>query len=269
MKDAGLKIKCNCNSIFIKKKFLYFSKPKDEKPFKINGPYSREFNECTKCKHMFAKHNFSINKVYSKEYLNLVYKDEFGIEKRFNYINNLPISLSDNKKRALRIHNFFLKKKRLKLMDVGSGIGLFMNEMKKKNWSVSGIELDDRYVDYCKKKHNLKVRNISLNLLPNINKFDLITFNKVLEHLKSPYKLLKQAVLRLKKNGIIYVEVPHTAATKKGKYRQEFGLEHFHVFSKISLSNMISKSGLAVIDIKSILEPSGKYTIFVFARKKI
>ena len=42
----------------------------------------------------------------------------------------------------------------------------------------------------------------------NSKKFDLISFNKVLEHVKNPIMLLKSSKRFLNENGIVYIEVP-------------------------------------------------------------
>ena len=86
---------------------------------------------------MYASHKFDIKQLYSKQYLKLTYKDENGLHKRFNKITKLSILKSDNKNRAKRVNKFF-SKKNLKLLDVGSGTGVFMYEMRKKNWKVFG-----------------------------------------------------------------------------------------------------------------------------------
>ena len=66
---------------------------------------------------------------------------------------------------------------------------------------------------------------------------------------------------------MIYIEVPDARAIndkKEGKYREEFGLGHHHVFSKKSLQNIFAFSKIKLLEIKSIREPSGKYTLFAF-----
>ena len=267
MKSKNL-INCSiCNGKSFYKLYEYNKKPKNEKNFYISGNYKRIFYECKICKHIFAKHYFDIKKLYSKQYLDLTYKNESGLNKRFKYIVNLSSKLSDNKKRAERINNLFLKKKKLTLLDVGSGLGVFLYEMRKKGWKVNGIEMDKRYSDYCKKKHNLNVFKKNLSQLKTKKKFDLISFNKILEHVSQPHKLLKMAKKFLKKDGIIYVEVPDVRAKIGGKLRGEFCIDHLHVFSNQSLENLVKKSSLATIKIKRIHEPSGKYTIFAFVKK--
>ena len=76
-------------------------------------------------------------------------------------------------------------------------------------------------------------------------------------------------MINLKKNGYFYIEVPDIAAQKDnlGYEREEFYIEHHHVFSKISLILMLSKLNLKIIKIEQIREPSSKYTLFCFAKK--
>ena len=147
---------CDHNKRNFSKIYHYKSKPNYEKNFRISGKYERAFFQCKKCLHMYAAHGFNINDLYSKQYLELTYKNIKGIHKRFKKVINLPKKKSDNKNRAIRVDNFFANKG-YKLLDVGSGIGVFIYEMRKKNWHVSGIEMDKRYAEYCKKFHKLNV----------------------------------------------------------------------------------------------------------------
>ena len=72
----------------------------------------------------------------------------------------------------------------------------------------------------------------------------------------------------LKSKGIVYVEIPDAInAGKKSKNREEFAIEHIHVFSTKSLKIMLKNLKLKIMQIKSIKEPSGKFTIFAFAQK--
>ena len=256
---------CDHNKSHFIKIYHYKSKPNYEKNFRISGKYERAFFQCKKCLHMYAAHGFNINDLYSKQYLELTYKNIKGIHKRFKKVISLPKKKSDNKNRAIRVDNFFAKKD-YKLLDVGSGIGVFIYEMRKKNWHVSGIEMDKRYAEYCKKFHKLNVFKKKLSKLNSKKKFDLISFNKVLEHVKNPIMLLKSSKRFLNKNGIVYIEVPDIKAKKNGKSSQEFCVDHLHIFSTKSLRSLAKKSGMKVLKIKSIHEPSGKYTLFGFLK---
>ena len=256
---------CLCGSNKIITKFKYFKKPTQEKPFKINNDYKRFFYLCKNCNHMFAEHFFTVKKFYSKQYFELVYGSPKNLEKKFNFIANLPLAKSDNKNRANRIENFFNFRKK-SVLDVGSGSGVFLFEIKKKKWNTLGFEEDTRYSNFCKKKLNLKIHTKNLESIKS--KHDLITFNKVLEHIVNPVNFLSRFKNNLKDTSYVYIEVPDVVAANKGKNRQEFGLEHFHVFSVSSLDIMINKAGFKTIEINRIQDPSGKYTLFAFAKIK-
>lgn len=245
--------------------FDYKKKPNNEKNFSIKGKYYRAFYQCSSCNHITAFHRFKIYDIYKKDYLNLTYQDENGIEKRFKYITNLPFKKSDNKNRALRISNFF-KKKKISLLDVGSGTGVFLHEMKKLNHNVRGLELDKRYSKFLKKK-KIKVFTKELKKFKTIKKFDLLTFNKVLEHVYDPLEMLKNCKRLLKQNGILYIELPDVMAKNKGKLAGEFCLDHLQIFSLNSLDQIASRSGFKAIKLERIIEPSGKYTVFGFFKK--
>jgi hypothetical protein len=81
--------------------------------------------------------------------------------------------------------------------------------------------------------------------------------------------MLMRAKSILKKNGIIYIEVPDVLAAKKGKSREEFHIDHLHVFSKKSVFFLAKRINLNLKFVKSIREPSGKFTIYAFLTKPI
>ena len=94
--------------------------------------------------------------------------------------------------------------------------------------------------------------------------------NKIIEHVKNPVKLLKISIKLLKENGHAYIEVPdgHAASKHKDKkFRQEFNVDHLHVFTKKSLKDCIGLAGLKLITCNNIKEKSGKLTLFAFAKK--
>lgn len=258
------KVKLNwhkCRKNKLKKIFVLKKKPTNEKNYKIFGKYYRCFYKCNKCDHMFAYHGFKISNIYNKTYLDLTYKDKKGLSKRFNQIINLPKQKSDNKNRVFRINKFF--KNKLNILDIGSGTGVFLHEMKKKGHNVIGLDLDERYRKFLLKK-KIKIYNSNLNKFKTKKKFDLITFNKVLEHVKDPLGMLKKSKKLLKKKGNIYVEVPNVKAQIKGKYSGEFCLDHLQIFSSKSLSQLMVKAGFNIVKINELVEPSNKYTIYGF-----
>ena len=96
-----------------------------------------------------------------------------------------------------------------------------------------------------------------------------MSLNKVLEHTMSPEKMILKIRKLLKLNGIFYLEVPDQLSATKGKEREELMVEHLHVFSKMSLKNLMVRNKFKILQLKQIKEPSGKYTIFGFPRAQL
>ena len=251
---------------YLKRKFIYKKRPKIETDFGIKKDlYFREFYECINCGHFYSKHKLNLSNIYSGKYIVSTYGNLNNIEKRFNFIINLKKSVSDNKKRADRVEKFIKSnnlKKKLTLLDIGAGIGVFAYEMKLKGFKVYGYEKD-----YNLKKH-LK-NNVKINLIKKksqIKKFDLISINKVLEHVSEPRMFVSKYKKYLGKNSYFYIEVPDVKAKLNGKESEEFAIEHHHVFSVYSLRSFLESVGLSIKMIKGIKEPSGKFTIFCFCK---
>ena len=96
--------------------------------------------------------------------------------------------------------------------------------------------------------------------------FDFISINKVLEHLESPEIILRKIKKLLSNDVILYIEIPEEKASITGGLREEFFIEHLHVFSLKSLKNTLKKIKFKILQIKSINEKSGKFTIFAFCK---
>jgi hypothetical protein len=55
------------------------------------------------------------------------------------------------------------------------------------------------------------------------------------------------------------------AQRRRGGNREEFFSDHFHIFSMQSAIQLISQSGFRIISAQRLREPSGKFTIRIFA----
>ncbi|MEW6200339.1 MAG: class I SAM-dependent methyltransferase, partial [bacterium] len=97
------------------------------------------------------------------------------------------------------------------LLDVGCGVGLFMEAAAYNGWDVRGIDVAEFAVQTAQKSFGDRVRigGFSSSTFEGIY-FDLITFWDSLEHLPDPVSTLKSACSRLKENGLLVVKVPNT-----------------------------------------------------------
>ena len=149
-------------------------------------------------------------------------------------------------------------------------MSVFLYELKKKGFKIFGLEPDKNLFVHSKNILEKNIFNGSIDnfKLKNKKKFDFISLNKVLEHIFYPEQIIKKIKKILRLDGIFYIEVPDQIAAKFGKNREEFMIEHLHVFSKKSFQNLMIRNNFEIIKIKQIKEPSGKYTIYGFFKNK-
>tara|TARA_B100000767_G_C19750941_1_gene530765 strand:- start:140 stop:973 length:834 start_codon:yes stop_codon:yes gene_type:complete len=272
MNKKNLSVKCFCNlksnelDKFTHKIFDYKKPPKGEININFKKKYYRQYLVCKICGHFFGRHQLDLTNLYKNDYIGKTYGNYNSLIQKFNKIKNLKKVDSDNYFRVKRIINNLKKKENLKICDVGSGLGIFPYFFNKNLASkFSLIETDNKNISFLRKY--LKFKNVFKNtefFKKNNNKFDLITFNKILEHVEKPGLMLAKFSKLLKKDGLIYIEVPDVLAAKKSFFREEFFIEHHHIFSFISLSKLVSNSNLQIKIIERIIEPSGKFTLYCF-----
>ena len=236
--------------------------------------YYRELRECQFCGVIYNAHDTLIHSdFYTGFYNNAITSDK--LQKRFDKIISLPFSNSDNKNRVLRIINFLYSVDKnihtLNVLDVGTGTGVFLNEMVKFGLSISCVDPDPHAIEHVSK--NIQLKNTWTGKFSELKideSFDLISFNKVLEHVENPVAEINKAFTLLNEEGLIYIELPDATPTMSAKNfteRTEFNLEHYTVYNEKSLSYLVGESGGEIINIESIHDPSGKHTIYCFIQK--
>lgn len=102
-----------------------------------------------------------------------------------------------------------------RLLDVGSGFGFFLREMKKKGWEVEGVEISEKAMDYTRNVLGLKVYPGPLETIGFLeNQFDAITGFYLIEHLTYPMAFLEECYRILKPGGLLLLRYPHTTPIK-------------------------------------------------------
>ena len=256
---------CKSNKVLIKQ---FNRPPKGETNFGFL-PYSRSLWQCTGCQHITNKHNFNIDTTfYKKTYQRTTYKEK--ARSRFTELMSLPREQSDNRQRVNFIDNFWndtQKNKEKSCLDVGSGLGVFPAVLKELNWDCVAIEPDPEACEIIREKIGIEVLSGELVECQKIGEFNLICFNKVLEHTQNPKEMLLQSTLHLKSGGLLYIELPdgETALKESGPDREEFFVEHFDAYSRKSLELLMNSVRFKILTIDQVYEPSGKFTLRAFA----
>ncbi len=257
---------CYSSGISIVKEFT--QPPLDENHFGID-PYYRILKKCLSCHHIFNDHSHDFQSLYKKEYCDSVYDKD--MKSKFEKIISLPPDLSDNHFRVERVFGLveqYLSKANIKVLDIGSGLCVFLHKLKQKTgWECTALDPDPRQVAHAKAIEGIDAICASVFDCNFDKSYDLICLNKVLEHFLNPLDVLKKIKDQFKRKEklYLYVEVPDgEKALQDSPNREEFFIEHYHAFSFLSLQNLFQKAGFCILCQSRIIEPSGKYTLYSF-----
>jgi SAM-dependent methyltransferase len=255
-------LRCPCDKAQLRPAFAYDVPPAGETKFDLGGsPYARGYDVCSTCGHWFGRHDLDLSRLYESDYVDATYGGAEGMRARFEKIMALPPERSDNRARTARVAAF--ARTPGKLLDFGAGLGVFPAAMSELGWHAWALEPDAR----------TRAHLLSLGLAGAVGTmaqcapaapFDAISFNKVLEHIEDPVATLSEARPLLAAGGFVYVEVPDVAAAQDGPGREEFFVEHHHVFSPASLALLCESAGFALARLERMREPSGKFTLVAF-----
>ena len=264
---------CLCGSEDFATVFTYNAPPKEEVRFGFSREegYFREIVRCRGCGHFLSLHEMDMSSLYSEEYVDATYQG--NLARTFEKIINLPEGKSDNKARVKRVECFARGyfgesyRERRRLLDVGSGLCVFPYEMKRAGWQCMAMDTDIRQAAHAKECAGVDSVCAEFGSECGLDCFDLISFNKVLEHVEDPISMLSAAKDQLAPGGLIYVELPDGEGASRdpdGPEREEFFIEHHHVFSAASCAILVERAGLNLLELQRMREASGKYSLAGF-----
>lgn len=247
--------------------FRYKGPPEGETHFPISdGAYDREVRRCLVCGHFVSVHDMDLDALYDREYVESTYGAE-GLWPTFERIVALPPERSDNAGRVERVDGYARARgltDGATLLDVGSGLAVFPFRMQERGWLCTALDPDPRAVCHAEEL-GLNAVCADFRGTAELGPFHAISFNKVLEHVVTPADMLANALRSLRAGGFVYVEVPDgEAAVGEGPGREEFFIEHHHVFSAVSLAMLAVEAGFRVDVLERLREPSTKFTLRAF-----
>jgi 2-polyprenyl-3-methyl-5-hydroxy-6-metoxy-1,4-benzoquinol methylase len=134
----------------------------------------------------------------------------------------------------------------MRLLDVGSGNGHFLDFARKCGWKVTGVDLDEKAVA-AGRSRGLDVRNGTIEAIGEDEQFDGITMGHVIEHVYDPHALLGACHKRLKPGGWIWVDTPNIDSLGHAEYGPCWlGVDaprHLILFTPASLTDALAKAG--------------------------
>jgi len=153
----------------------------------------------------------------------------------------------------------------LKIFEVGTGAGGFLQYFREKNNEAFGIDLGPEYINFGKNKYNLNLKigtiaNVKMPWIP-----DIVIYSHVLEHILNPIEEFIALKPLMSKDSYLYIELPGVRTFHKN-YEMNFlkCLQNAHVyyFTLTTLKNLLRKADYDFVCgdefIHSIFKPSSK-----------
>jgi 2-polyprenyl-3-methyl-5-hydroxy-6-metoxy-1,4-benzoquinol methylase len=206
----------------------------------IAGYEGAHLNKCKKCGFVFS------GAIPTSEELEAHY-NQYG---RNDYLS--PITIK-------RYHELLDKmepyRKTGRLLDVGCGIGYFLEVAKERGWEVYGTEYTDDAVTICEKKgiHMHKGQLNPDNYSPDF--FDIITSFEVIEHINNPLEELNRFKKLLRTGGLVYVTTPNFNSLLRYRLKAAYNVicypEHLSYYTPRTLKKVFKNVGFKPIKIQS------------------
>ena len=271
---AKMPLHCPCGADRFTTVHTYFAPPAGETRFPWASPYRRELVRCSVCGHFLSFHQMDDRTLYDGSYVNATYGGDDGLRATFERITRLDPAQSDNVGRVARVRafaeqHFGVRPRGPSILDVGSGLCVFLHRMRALGWDCTALDPDPRAARHA--RETVGVRAVCADFMGaeplDLGRFDVLSFNKVLEHVRDPIAMLRRSARHLAAGGFVYIELPDgemAIGDPIGPAREEFFIEHHHVFSAASLALLSARAGFRLAALERLQEPSTKYTLRAF-----
>jgi len=196
------------------------------------------------------------------------------IGEKYRRVMSMPAGQSDNAGRVARVTDFVRRwsgaPSQRSVMDIGAGTGVFLSRLVDQSagaWQYLGVEPDPRAAAHLRQLEKFAVVQAMYLGQPELRGFNLVTLNKVLEHIEQPLPFLLQVVQSLVlDDGLLYVEVPDKLTTRlRSPQDNILGALHCHLYDPTSLGYLLRRAGLELLCVNRVAEPSGKLSVYAFA----
>ena len=151
----------------------------------------------------------------------------------------------------------YIQKKDPSILDIGSGLGFFLQCGKKRGWKVLGVEPS---VDSCNyaTKHGLDIANEYLveKNHQKFGRFDVVHMHEVIEHLPDPINTIKVVKEMLNPEGLICIVSPNEfnplqeAFVNNGESEKWWVAppEHINYFNFLSIKQLLINHGFTIVE---------------------
>jgi 2-polyprenyl-3-methyl-5-hydroxy-6-metoxy-1,4-benzoquinol methylase len=156
-----------------------------------------------------------------------------------------------------------------RLLDVGCGLGYFVQRAQAAGAEAYGCELSPVAVRYAQDR--LGLRTVQLGALEHLGyrrgSFDVITLWDVIEHLRDPFPVIRCAASLLRPSGVLFIQTPNVGFSlpfARMKRRLSVGSpdlmeprDHMNNFSRETLTELLARAGLGRVTYRVLAPVDG------------
>jgi SAM-dependent methyltransferase len=158
-----------------------------------------------------------------------------------------------DRKYSLRIKEFYIPffEDARNVLDLGCGMGDFLQLLKNKGINGYGVDSDSRMVKYCRRQGYKAVKKDAMSFLRETRlRFDGILCSHVLEHMsaKDSLALLRMCRKVLTNKGVIVVSTPNPSSLPTQLHEFWRDPTHVRMYAPELLTFLLHFSGYRVID---------------------
>lgn len=138
-----------------------------------------------------------------------------------------------------------------KILDIGSGLGLFLSQFGEWGWDMLGVDISADVANYSRLTFGVKTKVGDVSSLRfSKNSFDLVSMISVLEHVYDPRKTLSTVHRLLKKSGYLIIFIPNVNGLGRYIFSKNWvhlqPARHLYLFSPDTVTQLLNKTGFEV-----------------------
>lgn len=137
-----------------------------------------------------------------------------------------------------------------RLLDIGSGTGLFAAEMKANHWAVTGLEPDEDARAVALTGSKVELENMDRFYQLPAGSYDAITMWHVMEHVHDLQGYMVKLKELLAENGRLFIAVPNYTSVDALVYKENWAAydvpRHLYHFSPTSMQQLVKLHGMKI-----------------------
>jgi len=169
---------------------------------------------------------------------------------RNDYLSPLTV------KRYNELLDFFESfRKTGRILDLGCGVGYFLEEARKRGWETCGTEFTREAIDICSAKGiQMQEGKTRTDMFP-AEAFDIVTSFEVIEHINYPLEEMDCVRHFLRRGGLFYCTTPNFNALERFRLRSAYRViaypEHLSYYTPRTFHYLMRQKGMKKVFLKT------------------